>query len=412
MLFVFCVNIIKIIINREKSPMHALQDLYLRLSIKMRIALLCFCYSICMIALTILARSDSWTVRWGALGLFIILGAFFGVLNIWGIGSSINRVIACLQTMANGDLSQNIVAKRNNEISLIIKTIAELQKNMRLMISAIQSTSEGLTKSAGDLRRTSEGMATGAEQAVGQSASVVNAVEDLTSVSSDIARNCQVMSGKAMETKESTMDGERTINAMSRMMAEIGTLVSDTTRAVESLGNNSHQIGEIVGTIEDIADQTNLLALNAAIEAARAGEQGRGFAVVADEVRSLAVRTTTATQQIQKIIAVLQRDVKNVVESMGQSSRSVKNGEQGVQLSSQAISDIKSHIEVLTDSVAQIATAIEEQSATTAGVRNNIRSINDVIDSVSHGTRETDQAASGLTESAVELRAMASKFRV
>jgi methyl-accepting chemotaxis protein len=392
--------------------MNQLQDLYLRLSIKMRIALLCFCYSICMIVLTVLANSDSWTVRWGSLGLFIALGAFFGMLNILGVSSSIDRVIKYLQTMAGGDLSQNIAAKRNNEISLIIKTIAELQQNMRSMISAIQSTSEGLTKAAGDLRHTSEGMAGGAEQAVGQSASVVNAVEDLTSVSSDIARNCQLMSSKATETKESTMGGERTIEAMSRMMAEIGTLVSDTTHAVESLGNNSQQIGEIVGTIEDIADQTNLLALNAAIEAARAGEQGRGFAVVADEVRSLAVRTTTATQQIHKIIAVLQSDVKNVVESMGQSSRSVKNGEQGVQLSSRAITDIKSHIEVLTDSVAHIATAIEEQSATTASVRNNILAINDVIDNVSRGTRETDQAASGLTDSAIELRAMASKFRI
>ncbi|QEM68291.1 methyl-accepting chemotaxis protein [Geobacter sp. FeAm09] len=392
--------------------MSALQEYYFRLSIKMRIALLCFCYSICMIALTVLARSDSWSVRWGALGLFIVLGAFFGMLNILGIGTSIDRVIAYLQTMAGGDLSQNIAAKRNNEISLIIKTIGELQRNMRSMIAAIQATSEGLTRAAGDLRRTSEGMAAGAEQAVGQSASVVHAVEDLTSVSSDIARNCQVMSGKATETKESTREGERTIDAMSRMMAEIGSLVSDTTLAVESLGNNSHQIGEIVGTIEDIADQTNLLALNAAIEAARAGEQGRGFAVVADEVRSLAVRTTTATQEIQKIIAVLQNDVKNVVDSMGQSSRSVKNGEQGVQLSSRAISDIKSHIEVLTDNVAQIATAIEEQSATTASVRNNIRAISDVIDTVSCGTRETDQSASGLASSALELKTMASRFRV
>jgi methyl-accepting chemotaxis protein len=392
--------------------MNVLQDLYLRLSIKTRIALLCFCYSICMVVLTFLATSESWVVRWGSLGLFIVLGFFFGMLNIIGIGSSIDRVIAYLQTMAGGDLSQNIVAKRNNEISLIIRTIAELQHYMRSMISAIQSTSEGLTRAAGDLRRTSEGMSVGAEQAVGQSTSVVNAVEELTSVSSDIARNCQLMSGKATETKNTTMDGERTIEAMSRMMAEIGTLVSDTTHAVESLGNNSQQIGEIVGTIEDIADQTNLLALNAAIEAARAGEQGRGFAVVADEVRSLAVRTTTATQQIQKIIAVLQDDVNNVVESMGQSSRSVNNGEQGVQLSSRAIQDIKSHIEVLTDSVAQIATAIEEQSATTASVRNNILAINEVIDSVSHGTRETDQAASSLTESAIELKTMASKFRV
>ena len=392
--------------------MNLIQDLYLRLSIKTRIGLLCFCYSICMVVLTVLANSNSLMVRWGSLGVFIVLGFFFGVLNIIGIGSSIDRVIAYLQRMAGGDLTQDIVAKRNNEISLIIRTIAELQQNMRSMISAIQSTSEGLTKAAGDLRRTSDDMSRGAEQAVGQSASVVNAVEDLASVSSDIAMNCQVMSDKATETKESTKDGERTIEAMSRMMGEIGTLVSDTTLAVESLGKNSQQIGEIVGTIEDIADQTNLLALNAAIEAARAGEQGRGFAVVADEVRSLAVRTTSATQQIHKIIEVLQSDVKNVVESMGQSSRSVKNGEQGVELSSRAITDIKAHIEVLTDSVAHIATAIEEQSATTASVRNNILTINEVIDNVSHGTRDNDHAASGLSDSAMELRTMASKFRV
>jgi len=392
--------------------MDFIQDLYLRLSIKTRIGLLCFCYSVCMIVLTVLASSDSLAVRWGSLALFIVLGAFFGVLNIMGIGSSINRVIGYLQTMANGDLTQVVVAKRNNEISLIIRTICELQQNMRSMISAIQATSEGLTKAAGDLGRTSEGMSNGAEQAVGQSASVVNAVEDLASVSADIALNCQVMADKATETRKSTADGEHTIEAMSRMMAEIGTLVSDTTLAVESLGENSHQIGEIVGTIEDIADQTNLLALNAAIEAARAGEQGRGFAVVADEVRSLAVRTTSATQQIHKIIAVLQSDVRNVVDSMGQSSRSVRNGAQGVEQSSQAITEIKTHIEVLTDNVARIATAIEQQSATASSVRNNILTINEVIDDVSRGSRENDLAASGLSNSAIELRNMASRFRV
>ena len=241
---------------------------------------------------------------------------------------------------------------------------------------------------------------------------MVPAVLKLSSVSTDIAGNCQLMANKASETKASTMAGERTIGEMSQMMDEIGKMVTDTTRAVESLGSNSNQIGEIIGTIEDIADQTNLLALNAAIEAARAGEQGRGFAVVADEVRTLAERTTAATKEIHKIIEVLQSDVKNVVSSMGQSSVSFKNGEQRVRLSRQAISEIKSHIEVLTESVEQVATAIEEQSATTSGVRNNIRAISEVIDNVSRGSRETDRAASDLAHAAGQLKTITSNFKV
>lgn len=392
--------------------MESLKDFYFRLSIKNRIALLCFCYSLCMIAATILGRSESHLIRWGSLAVFILLGAFFGMLNVWGISGSIERVIAYLEKMANGDLSQKIVALRNNEISLIIKTISKVQDNMRTMISALQTTSSELSGAAGDLRRTSETMAKGAEDAVGQSASVVHAVEELSSVSTDIAGNCQLMAGKASETKASTMAGERTIGEMSQMMEEIGKMVTDTTRAVESLGTNSNQIGEIIGTIEDIADQTNLLALNAAIEAARAGEQGRGFAVVADEVRTLAERTTAATREIHKIIEVLQGDVKNVVFSMGQSSESFKNGEQRVRLSRQAISEIKSHIEVLTESVDQVATAIEEQSATTSGVRNNIRAISEVIDNVSRGSRETDRAASDLAHAATQLRSITGNFKI
>ncbi len=399
-------------LRKSEIPMETLQKLYFRLSIKTRIALLCFCYSLCIIAAAILGRSDSLPIRLGSLALFIGLGAFFGMLNIWGIGTSIKRVIGYLQAMAQGDLGQTIVVRNKNEISWVLTSIREVQTSVRSIIAGIQATSNGLTADAVNLKRTSENIAQGAQMAVGQSTAVVNAVEELSSVSTDIARNCQVMADNASETKTATNDGARTIDEMSQMMDEIGTMVTDTTNAVGSLGNNSNQIGAIVATIEDIADQTNLLALNAAIEAARAGEQGRGFAVVADEVRQLAERTTKATSEIQRIIVTLQRDVKNVMGSMEQSSRSVQNGVDRVKLSSRAISDITSHIEVLTDSVAQVATAVEEQSATTAGVMDNIRAISGVIEDVSRGTQETDRASANLTKSADELKTMASRFRV
>ncbi|HEX9079033.1 MAG TPA: methyl-accepting chemotaxis protein [Desulfuromonadaceae bacterium] len=392
--------------------METLQKLYFRLSIKTRIGLLCFCYSLCIIAAALLGRSDSLAIRYGSLALFIGMGAFFGFLNMWGIGTSIKRVIGYLQTMAQGDLSQTIVVRNKNEISWVLTSIRELQTSVRSIIAGIQTTSGDLTAAAANLKQTSENIAGGAQMAVGQSAAVVNAVEELSSVSTDIARNCQLMADNASETKTATNEGARTIDEMSQMMDEIGKMVTDTTNAVGSLGSNSNQIGEIVATIEDIADQTNLLALNAAIEAARAGEQGRGFAVVADEVRQLAERTTKATSEIQRIIVTLQRDVKNVMGSMEQSSRSVQNGVDRVKLSSRAISDITSRIEVLTDSVAQVATAVEEQSATTAGVMDNIRAISGVIENVSHGTQETDAASTNLTRSADELRTMARRFQV
>jgi len=392
--------------------MQTLQQFYFRLSIKTRIGLLCFCYSICIIAAAILGRSDALLIRYGSLVVFIGLGAFFGFLNMWGIGTSIKRVIGYLQAMAQGDLSQTIVVRNKNEISWVLTSIREVQTSVRSIIGRIQATSNGLTADAVNLKQTSENIAEGAHMAVGQSAAVVNAVEELSSVSSDISRNCQLMAENASETKSATTDGARTIVEMSQMMDEIGKMVTDTTNAVGSLGNNSNQIGEIVATIEDIADQTNLLALNAAIEAARAGDQGRGFAVVADEVRQLAERTTKATSEIQRIIVTLQRDVKNVMGSMEQSSRSVQNGVERVKLSSRAISDISSHIQVLTDSVAQVATAVEEQSATTAGVMDNIRAISGVIEDVSRGTQDTDRASLNLTRSADELKTMASRFQV
>jgi len=392
--------------------MSKLHDLYLRLSIKVRIALLCGCYTICMIAVSYLSKSSSVWVSTGSLGLFSLLGAMFGMINMLGIDNAIERVLSYLQTMGKGDLSQEIVARRNNEISKVIKAIAQVQHNMREIIQNIQNTSGGLAAASTALNQTSGALSSGVELAAAQTTAAVQAIEDLTLVSTDIANSCHLMANRASETRETTLIGERTIGGMSAMMNQIGEMVAETTLAVESLGVNSQQIGEIIVTIEDIADQTNLLALNAAIEAARAGDQGRGFAVVADEVRRLSERTTTATREIQKIIGVLQKDVGNVVRSMSHSADSVRDGARVVQESRQAIEGVKEQIESLTDNVAQVATAVEEQSATTAGVRSNILAISEVVEKVSKGAGEVGGEAGTLDQSAQELGAVARRFRV
>jgi len=392
--------------------MASLWNYYLNFSIKARLGTLCVCYSLCIVAMALTAQSDSLLVKYGSMLLFIALGGIFGWVNIWSINRPIQRAIAYLQTMARGDLSQDISALRKNEFSKMINAMAELQNAMRTIISGIKSTADHLEESSEQLSATSTQIVEGTEDASVQSGRVSSSVEDMASISCTIAHSCQEMSGCASETSSATTSGAETIGKMKSIMGEIECMVIGTMEAVKALGTNSERIGDIVVAIEDIADQTNLLALNAAIEAARAGEQGRGFAVVADEVRNLAERTSRSTREIQGIIGALQGDVKNVVHSMEQSASSVRNGTVDVQQSSEAMSVIKGHIEPLLRYVSQVADAAQQQSETTTGITGSMRNISQVIQVAASGAHRTEQAAVELSRSSHELQQMVNRFRL
>jgi methyl-accepting chemotaxis protein len=167
-----------------------------------------------------------------------------------------------------------------------------------------------------------------------------------------------------------------------------------------------------VATIEDIADQTNLLALNAAIEAARAGEQGRGFAVVADEVRALAERTTKATREIGEMIKSIQKDTRLAVTVMEEGVKEVERGSEGAASSGQALEDILHQINEVTGQVNQIATAAEEQTATTREITNNIQNISDTVKMSARSSEEISLASSQLSHLSVELQEMVKRFRL
>ncbi|MBI2354743.1 MAG: methyl-accepting chemotaxis protein [Deltaproteobacteria bacterium] len=392
--------------------MNALWNMYLNCSIKFRLSTLCFCYSLCILAAGFTAQFESPLIKYGSTPLFIILGAIFGWINIWSINRPIQRAIAYLQTMAGGDLSEEITILRRNEFSKMLSAMKELQGSMRSMIAGIQGTAGHLTSASELLSTTSAQIADGTGNASSQSVAITTAVDEMASVSATISHSCQEMADKASGTNSATKSGEATISSMTSMMGEIERMVIGTMEAVKALGANSERIGDIVVAIGDIADQTNLLALNAAIEAARAGDQGRGFAVVADEVRSLAERTTKATREVQSIIASLQGDVKNVVTSMEQSANSVRSGTKDVQLSSQAIGAIKAHIAPLIEHVSQVATAAEEQSATSMNITESMRRISDVINDAANGAQRTEQAAAELSRSATELQQMVNRFKL
>ena len=391
--------------------MNLILNYYLDLTIKFRLGLLCVCYSLCLVASVIAAQADSPLIKYGSVTLFIVAGGLFGWVNIWSIRNPLARAVSYLETMAHGDLSEQIVVNRHNEISQMLHAVKKLQESMRGMLAGIKQTADHLTLASSELSATSQQMAKGTEHASRQSNSVSSAVVEMAGVSNDIALSCQQMADRAGSTSSATTRGEETITRMTSVMEEIERMVIGTVDAVKALGTNSDKIGDIVVAIEDIADQTNLLALNAAIEAARAGEQGRGFAVVADEVRRLAERTTASTHEVQSIIRSLQGDVKNVVGLMERSAGSVRSGTEDVQHSSRAIGTIKEQITPLLEYVSQVATAAEEQSATTSNITDSMRDIIGVVEEAASGAQNSARAAAELAASARSLQEMVNRFR-
>ena len=195
-------------------------------------------------------------------------------------------------------------------------------------------------------------------------------------------------------------------------MRIIADSVSSTAKKVEGLGKSSDQIGRIIGVINDIADQTNLLALNAAIEAARAGEQGRGFAVVADEVRKLAERTTTATKEIAEMIRTVQEETKIAVAAMEEGNKQVEEGVSTIARAGDSLKEIIHMSEEVGEMVTHIATAATDQSSATEEINNNMEQIAKLVKESADGAQQSAQACQDLSGLALDLQKLVSKFRV
>ncbi|HEY4743732.1 MAG TPA: methyl-accepting chemotaxis protein [Desulfuromonadaceae bacterium] len=362
-------------------------------------------------------KRDVATVKWMFLALNLIV-ALFSLLLAWSVSRGITRTLGYvagnLEEMAQGggDLTRRLAVERDDETGVLARSFNRFLDNMKEIVVKITYNSQEVSSAASQLKSTADQIATGTESVSGQAIAVATAGEEMAATSSEIAQSCVMAVENANRASLTAKSGAEVVNRAVESIQRIAGKVQESARTVASLGTRSEQIGAIIGTIEDIADQTNLLALNAAIEAARAGEQGRGFAVVADEVRALAERTTKATREIGEMIKTIQQETGTAVTAMEDGVREVEHGTEEAARSGQALKDILEQVGDVTQQINQIATAAEEQTATTNEISSSMHEITDTVRQTSHTSHETASAASQLANMAEELKRIVAQFRM
>jgi len=354
-------------------------------------------------------------------GIYLILGVTVLILSaICGaalytvrqllshIGTEPQELEVIAQQVAQGDLTVRLQPGKSG----IYEAMRRMVEELREVMEQVNRSALDVSASAIELHANAEQTAVGSQQVVNQAETVAVASEQMSSTSTEIARSCHLAAESSGRASASAQSGATIVRDTVEGMNRIADKVRSSAGVVEQLGTRSDQIGEIVATIEDIADQTNLLALNAAIEAARAGEQGRGFAVVADEVRALAERTTRATREIGAMIKSIQQETRQAVQAMQEGVEEVERGTGGAAKSGHALEDILEQINEVTGQINQIATAAEEQTATTQEISGNIQEISNTVQMSARSAQEISGASSQLSRLSVEMQGMVQRFRL
>ncbi|HSJ48207.1 MAG TPA: methyl-accepting chemotaxis protein [Gammaproteobacteria bacterium] len=347
-----------------------------------------------------------------------VVALLLGLLLFYFVSTSIvaplRRAVARMEDIASGDgdLTRRLAAEGNDEVAELARGFNHFADTVQKLVQQVQGSTTQVATAAEEMSAITAQTSAGVQRQRSEIDQVATAMTEMAATVQEVARNAAGAAEAAREANGEAEDGKRVVDATIGVIHELAKEVSQAAGVIDQLAADSEAIGSVLDVIRGIAEQTNLLALNAAIEAARAGEQGRGFAVVADEVRTLAQRTQASTREIQQMIEKVQDGARGAVEVM-QTGR--KRAEESVHQAGEAGSSLQTityAVSAISDMNVQIASAAEEQSAVAEEINRNIVNIGTVADETATGSEHTATASAELARLGTDLQRAAGKFKV
>jgi len=326
---------------------------------------------------------------------------------------STETILGAMELFAQGDLTAGVKAeKEGDDIAKLFNGFNQTVANIKNIILQVKDAVEATASASTQISSSAEEMAAGAQEQSSQTAEVAAAMEEMSRTVVETANNATVSAEASQAASDKANEGSVKLSESKEGMNRIVASVDTVGKNITSLESKSEQIGEITQVIDNVADQTNLLALNAAIEAARAGEHGRGFAVVADEVKKLAENTTKATKEIAETIRAIQKEAKDADVSMKEAGNAVKDGLKLNDEVGEVLDAILANSNNVTSQIAQVAAASEEQSATAEQVSTNVEAINNVANESAAGVQQIASASEDLNRLTENLSSLVEQFKI
>ncbi len=346
-------------------------------------------------------------------GIAIALGLLVAALVARGIVRPIRVAVDAMRDIAagEGDLTRRLEERGRNEVAELGQAFNQFAEKVRRLVSEVAGSTSQVAAAAEEMSAITDEFNRDVAQQRHEIEQVATAMNEMTATVQDVARNAAQAAASAQAADREAQQGQQVVHETVSSIESVSVEVEHTASAIQRLEADSQSISAVLEVIRGVAEQTNLLALNAAIEAARAGEQGRGFAVVADEVRTLASRTQQSTLEIQQVIEQLQSGARNAAEVMHRGRAQVDSSVLQAQQAGSSLTSITSAVASISDMNVQIASAAEQQSAVSDEISQNVVNINQVADRVTESASQTAQASSQLAHLAVGLQTLVGQFK-
>ncbi|MDF9904598.1 methyl-accepting chemotaxis protein [Pseudomonas laurylsulfatiphila] len=350
------------------------------------------------------------------LTLATVLAIAFGLLAAWAITRQIiiplNQTLAVAERVASGDLTHNLTSQRRDELGQLQRAMQSMTQGLRELIGGISDGVTQIASAAEELSAVTEQTSAGVNSQKVETDQVATAMNEMAATVQEVARNAEEASEAAVAADQQAREGDKVVGEAIAQIERLAAEVGHSTEAMGELKRESDKIGSVLDVIKSVAQQTNLLALNAAIEAARAGEAGRGFAVVADEVRSLAQRTQKSTEEIEELIVGLQSGTQQVATIMDNSRTLTDSSVELTRRAGGSLESITRTVSAIQAMNQQIAAAAEQQSAVAEEINRSVLNVRDVSDQTSAASEETAASSVELARLGTHLQMLVGKFKV